>query len=436
MKKNLMSMMAAVLLVVGFAACGSNKQGNDSSSVLSEETKKAIYELLPEDGILGPVAREIALTTMEIDTLRAAIPEDKSLDKVMEVLQEDSRFERYAKGQMSSREEESYGEEVKKKTEEIKASINQEIAEAKAKWSVADSTWKVRCQELTQQFSTKDIPTELEEGIPLKLVRPFRVKELSHTKLILECIVELTEDRNPVSYFMTKECMPTFDIVNDEYEPYVLSSQDLSSGRELKAGQQFPLEKEISITKVNQPYSTFALFMAAKKLVVLWEQPFDMRSDIHIRGDRGIFELLGNVKSCVWKNSETENTFEFDANGKWIAENGEQPWANYPIVDRDFSRRVTSMSNGDEGQTFNYNDHGLIVKRNFQYMDGGSTSRYYYNVDGECVKKKVYYVPEEEGDDGVLVYTFTIMERDSHGNWTKRKDQNDNLETRQITYFE
>ena len=69
-------------------------------------------------------------------------------------------------------------------------------------------------------------------------------------------------------------------------------------------------------------------------------------------------------------------------------------------------------------------------------MDGGSTSRYYYNVDGECVKKKVYYVPEEEGDDGVLVYTFTIMERDSHGNWTKRKDQNDNLETRQITYFE
>lgn len=35
-----------------------------------------------------------------------------------------------------------------------------------------------------------------------------------------------------------------------------------------------------------------------------------------------------------------------------------------------------------------------------------------------------------------VVKKYTILEKDSYGNWTKRKDQKGNVTTRKITYYE
>ncbi len=44
-------------------------------------------------------------------------------------------------------------------------------------------------------------------------------------------------------------------------------------------------------------------------------------------------------------------------------------------------------------------------------------------------------IGDEEGEPEVITYKYTIIEKDGHGNWTKRKDQDGNITTRKITYY-
>ena len=153
-------------------------------------------------------------------------------------------------------------------------------------------------------------------------------------------------------------------------------------------------------------------------------------------GELGIFELRGPVKSCVWKNQYSTRRLEFDQNGMWTKIDGRKPWADQPNVKRDSQGRMVKTDNGDESTQYTYDDQGRITQCIVQYMDGCDNTKWTYDDNGDCVKNVNSYVgmDAEEGDDN-RVSTYTILERDDHGNWTSRKDQNGNKETRTITYY-
>ena len=156
-----------------------------------------------------------------------------------------------------------------------------------------------------------------------------------------------------------------------------------------------------------------------------------------IKGELGLFELRGPVKSCTWKNEYATNKLEFDANGLWTMSDGRKPWADQPNVKRDDQGRIVSMDNGDESTLYAYDEQGRIVKRTINYMDGCDETQWEYDANGDCAKNVNSYtgMDAEEGDDN-RVSTYSIKERDDHGNWTRRTNQDGNEETRTITYYE
>lgn len=154
------------------------------------------------------------------------------------------------------------------------------------------------------------------------------------------------------------------------------------------------------------------------------------------RGELGLFDLRGPVKECVWTTKDQTRKFGFDPNGMWIFEDGRKPGANYgDMVKRDGKGRIIQIGDGEEtGELFTYNSNGLMTKHVTVYMDGRDVATYTYNSKGECTKESFSY-----GDmygSGKNTAIFTILSRDSQGNWTKRKTQNGNVETRTITYYE
>jgi hypothetical protein len=42
---------------------------------------------------------------------------------------------------------------------------------------------------------------------------------------------------------------------------------------------------------------------------------------------------------------------------------------------------------------------------------------------------------DEEGEPETITNSYTIVEKDDYGNWTKRKDQDGKVVTRTITYY-
>lgn len=153
------------------------------------------------------------------------------------------------------------------------------------------------------------------------------------------------------------------------------------------------------------------------------------------QGELGLFDLRGPVKECVWVTKDRTRKLGFDKKSMWISEDGREPWSNYGPVKRDSKGRIIQMGYEEEsGELFTYNANGLMIKHVTIYMDGRDIVTYTYNSKGECTKETFSY-----GDmygSGKNTAIFTILERDSQGNWTKRKTQKGSVETRTITYYE
>ena len=154
-----------------------------------------------------------------------------------------------------------------------------------------------------------------------------------------------------------------------------------------------------------------------------------------VQGELGLFELCGPVKTCVWKDRGETYTHGFDRKGMWISENGMKPWAGQESVKRDRQGRIVKMGDSydEEYESFAYNANGLITKRIKKYMDGIFYTYYYYSSKGECTKSVHEF--EDMGETGKDTIVYTILSRDSYGNWTKRKTQKGVVETRTITYY-
>lgn len=154
------------------------------------------------------------------------------------------------------------------------------------------------------------------------------------------------------------------------------------------------------------------------------------------RGELGIFELRGPVKSFIFKNQWGTTTRTFDHNGKWLTHEGKPLRQVYPSgIRRDAKGRITKGifdADGNYEQYF-YNEKGLITKREYSFFDTTEEDTYSYDANGNLTKMKVV----EGGMDAAEPYTnvYTIITKDKYGNWTKRKNQNGEIETRTITYY-
>ena len=154
-----------------------------------------------------------------------------------------------------------------------------------------------------------------------------------------------------------------------------------------------------------------------------------------VRGELGTFELRGPVKECVWNYGNYEQTYTFDEKGMWTTRDGRVPWDGWASK-RDDQGRIIHLGDGEEyEEVFEYNDKGLRTVYAYHDMEYGYKTYYTYDENDEVVEvKDVNWFNNEESNPRVT--KFKVMERDSHGNWTKRDIGQGVISTRQITYYE
>ena len=103
---------------------------------------------------------------------------------------------------------------------------------------------------------------------------------------------------------------------------------------------------------------------------------------------------------------------------------------------RDKQGRLSECNADGYGSRFyNYNEKGLPT----QITEDGFERTFTYDNEGYVKTETQMTTPEmgdEEGESEVTKYNYTILEKDNYGNWIKRKDQNGNVLSRIITYFQ
>ena len=153
-----------------------------------------------------------------------------------------------------------------------------------------------------------------------------------------------------------------------------------------------------------------------------------------VRGELGAFELRGPVKECVWNYGSYEQTYTFDEKGMWTTRDGRVPWDGWASK-RDEQGRIIHMGDGDIEEVFEYNDKGLRTVYAYHDWEYGYKTYYTYDENDEVIEvKDVNWYNNEESNP--RVNKFKVLERDSHGNWTKRDIGQGVISTRQITYYE
>lgn len=159
-----------------------------------------------------------------------------------------------------------------------------------------------------------------------------------------------------------------------------------------------------------------------------------------VRGELGLFELQGPVKSCKVHNRwDITFTRTFDEQGFWLTYDGKSLKKIYPSgIKRDGQGRIVSgvMDADGNGEDYAYNADGLITTYSYHYFDTIEEDTYTWE-DGKLLSKRV----EQGGMDAEEPFTETyeLVEVDAHGNWTKRivkVGSDKSTETREITYYE
>ena len=154
------------------------------------------------------------------------------------------------------------------------------------------------------------------------------------------------------------------------------------------------------------------------------------------KGDLGQFALKGPVASI---SPENEPTVRFNREGQITEEDGS-------VKSSDEAEKVERNADGrivrkdllwhDGYETYDYNDRGLLVKYYYERFERKLTKEYQYNDEDELQHVVWTETGGLEEDDGTTVFDYKILERDSHGNWTRRINMDDTEETRTITYYE
>ena len=162
--------------------------------------------------------------------------------------------------------------------------------------------------------------------------------------------------------------------------------------------------------------------------------------------DLAAFDLRGPVKEYTLEAGDYSVTNTFDRNGMWTKEDGKPLSEVFPGgVERDNEGRITKGRTDqyeDLAIVYEYDAKGQIARITYAvYMDGGSIDTFTYNDKGDMVSASTQATgmdayDEETGEEAASVVShFKILERDNHGNWTKRECDG-LVQTRKITYYE
>ena len=163
-------------------------------------------------------------------------------------------------------------------------------------------------------------------------------------------------------------------------------------------------------------------------------------------GDRPTFQLVGNVKTCKWKNAEANGetvTYAFDEQGNLKSINGRKE-----DISRNKQGLIESYSLGENGLTsfsFTYDANSRVKKSSMSDADSGTDNyTYKYNAKGFVSSRYCKGEIMEMGADEPITYeenvTYDYTKVDEQGNWTKRTchgatGRDPWTETRTIVYY-
>ena len=163
-------------------------------------------------------------------------------------------------------------------------------------------------------------------------------------------------------------------------------------------------------------------------------------------GDRPTVQLVGNVKTCKWKNAEANGetvTYAFDEQGTLKSINGRKE-----DISRNKQGLIESYSLGENGLTsfsFTYDADSRVKKSSMSDADSGTDNyTYKYNAKGFVSSRYCKGEIMEMGADEPITYeenvTYDYTKVDEQGNWTKRTchgatGRDPWTETRTIVYY-
>ena len=157
--------------------------------------------------------------------------------------------------------------------------------------------------------------------------------------------------------------------------------------------------------------------------------------------DLPLFDLHGPVKSVVMYTPLTgEATFQFDRTGRLISIDDEFIIADYG-PEYNAEGRIKSITMWTAVNSASY-QNGRLYKFRSDYRLASEIYVFTYKANGEIakiIKKENVYDEDEKGAQTTTI-PITILQRDSHGNWTKCSHPDDmggtETKERKITYYE
>ena len=159
-----------------------------------------------------------------------------------------------------------------------------------------------------------------------------------------------------------------------------------------------------------------------------------------VRGELGIFELRGPVKSCTWVNEWGNTIRTFDAQGFWKTIDGKSLSVIYPSgIRRDAKGRIVKglVDSDGNGEDYTYDALGRVVKSFGHIYDDINTETTRYGADGYVLQRHFEPGGMDAGEPYTETYKNTAV--DQHGNWTERKvystDGSITVQKRKITYY-
>lgn len=190
------------------------------------------------------------------------------------ILDDRTLINEYVKEQMEKLEKDAGS--ISEMTEEKWHSIGEKTMALDIEKKEKLQAWEEDYNRFGETLVGIEVPTEVAEGVPLKVVKPFTItKMLYSVGISMEATVELTADRPPVKpryYYPDSEFMPRIGIVDDDNQPVVSYTRNIPYAPDIKDRKKY-LKKGEQVVLNYTFSSTDVKALSAKKLLITWKRP-------------------------------------------------------------------------------------------------------------------------------------------------------------------
>lgn len=190
------------------------------------------------------------------------------------ILDDKTLINEYVKEQMEKLEKEAGSKS--EMTEEKMYSIGEKAMALDTEKKEKLQAWEEDFNRFGETMVGIEAPTEVAEGVPLKVVKPFTVTKMVYSVgITMEATVELTADRPPIEpryYYPDSEFMPRIGIVDDDNQPVVSYTRNIPYAPDIKDRKKY-LKKGEQVVLNYTFSSTDVKALSAKKLLITWKRP-------------------------------------------------------------------------------------------------------------------------------------------------------------------